>query len=199
MANITPGGGVITDWTPVAQNTLVHSGIEDIGSDLAATLELQAFLDTITGHTGTEIIVEISHKDSGDEDWVELTKRRILVGTAVADAIENAPLNAGETAITLTGHAYTVIAKWLAIKNATLLNSELVREKSQTTNEVVIVDGVTNPHVATTPMYNVAMSDVIAYLTAAVRRVRIIVNNAYDPDGSSLNYRLMISRATDME
>lgn len=199
MANITPGGSVITDWTAVAQNTLVHSDIIDIGSDLEAMLILQAFLDTTTGHTGTEIIVQISHKDSGDEDWADLTRRNILIGTAVADAIENAPLGIGETAITLTGHAYTVIGKWLAIKNGTLLDSELVMEKSQTANEVVIVDGVTNAHVATTPMYNVAFSDTIAYLTAAVRRVRIIVNNAYDPDGSTLNYRLMISRATDIE
>lgn len=199
MADITASGSVVTDWTDVAQNTLVESVIIDISDDLEAILGLQAFLDTTTAHTGTEIIVEISHNTSGDEDWVELTKRVILIGTAATDLIEDNPLGQGSTAIALTGHALTVIGKLLAIEDGTLVNSEIVREASQTANEVVILDGTANAHAQNTAIFNVAMSDVIAYLTASVRRVRIVVNNAYDADGSSLNYRLMITRATDIE
>lgn len=199
MSDITATGSVITDWTAVAQNTLVHSDETDISDDLEALLILQAFLDTTTAHTGTEVIVEISHNTSGDEDWVELTRRVILVGTAATDLIEDNPLAASSTAIALTGHALTTLGIWLAIEDGTLNNSELVREKSQTANEVVILDGTTNAHAQNTAIFNVAMSDTITYLTASVRRVRVLINNTYDADGSTLNYRLMISRATDVE
>jgi hypothetical protein len=198
MADVTKGGSVVTDWTAVAQNTVVHSDELALTDDLSAILLLQAFLDTTTAHTGTEIITEISWNTSGDEDWTELTKRVILIGTAATDLIEDNPLAASSTAIALTGHALTVLSKLLAIEDGTLANSEIVREKSQTANEVVILDGTTNAHVQNTAIFNVAISENIASLEAAIRRVRIVVNNAYDPDGSTLNYRLMVSRATDI-
>lgn len=198
MANITNSGSVIQDWTAVAQNTVVHSTEQSLAGDLESILMLQAFLDTTTAHTGTEIIVEISYELSGDENWMELTRRTILIGTAATDLIEDNPLAAGSTAIALTGHALTVLAKLLGIENGTLANSEIVREESQTANEVVIIDGTANAHAQNTAIFNLAISETIAILSAAVRRVRIIVNNAYDPDGSTLNFKLLASRATDI-
>ena len=199
MADITAGGQVITDWTAVAQNTLVHSAELDISDDLEANLILQAFLDTTTAHTGTKITVETSWNTSGDEDWSELTQRVILIGTAATDLIEDNPLAAGSTSLTLTGHALTVEGIWLGIEDGTLVNSEVGRVASQSANAVVLLDGTTNEHAQNTAVFNVAISEVIAYLTAATRRIRIIVDNSYDADGSTLNYRLMISRATDIE
>ena len=198
MADITAAGTQVTDWTAVAQNTVVHSDETDLSDDIEALLILQAFLDTTTAHTGTKIIVEVSHLTSGDEDWAELTERVILIGTAATDLIENNPLAATSTAIALTGHALTVLGKIMAIEDGTLVNSEIVREKSQTANEVVILDATTNAHAQNTAIFNVAISDTIAHLSAAVRRVRIIVDNSYDADGSTLNYRLLLSRATDI-
>ena len=200
MADVTKDGSVVTDWTAVAQNTVVHSDILALTDDLSAILLLQAFLDqAATAHTGTKIVVEISWETSGDEDWTELTERVVLIGTAATDLIEDNPLSAGETDIALTGHALTVLGKLLGIENGTLINSEIVREASQSANEVVLLDGTTNEHAQNTAIFNVAISEAIASLEAAVRRVRVVVNNAHDPDGSTLNYRLMISRATDIE
>ena len=201
MADITASGSVVTDWTAVAQNTLVHSGELDISDDLEAQLILQAGLDTETAHTGTTIIVEISHNTSGDEDWAELTQRVILVGTANGENITDNPLSAGSTTLAVASTTgYTTNGELRMIEDSTLANSEIVRQTAYVTDtSVTILDGTTNEHAQNTPMYNVAISEIIAYLTAAVRRVRVLIDNTYDDDGSSLNYRLLISRAPDLE
>lgn len=202
MADITAGGEVITDWTAVAQDTIVHSGILDISGDLEAQLILQAFLDTETAHTGTRIIVEISHNTSGDEDWAELqgAERVILIGTANAELIDDNPLTAGSVTILMSSTTgFTVNGELRGIEDGTLANSEIVRQIAETTNvDIDILDGTTNEHANTVNVYSIAMSAVIAYLSPSVRRVRIIIDNTFDPDGSTLNYRLMITRATDI-
>ena len=182
----------IQEWTAVAQNTIAESATEDVSPNYGSMLYIQAFLDTTTAHTGTKFIVQASNADSGDEDWYDFTEFAELVGTAATDAIEDDPLAATSTAITLTGHALTVLGKWLGIEDGTLANSELVLEKSQTANEVVILDGTTNAHAVSTAIFNVAMVKSI-FIPPEVARVRVIVNNAYDADGSTLNYKVGIS------
>lgn len=192
---LTKAVEAVQDWTAVAQNAVGESGTLDCAGHYASELHIQAFLDTVTTSTGIRFIIQVSSNTADDEDWEDLTEFVALLGTAVTDAIENAPLGAGETTITLTGHAYTALAKWLAIKDSTLVNSELVFEVSQTANEVVVLDGVTNAHVATTPMYNIAMVKVIV-LPFGTIRARVIVDNTYDPDGSSMNYKIRATKVT---
>lgn len=203
MADITTGGQVMTDWTAVAQNALVHSDILDISDDLEAQLMFQAFLDTETAHTGTRIIVEVSWNPSGDEDWFELqgAERILMLGTANEELIDDNPLTAGSTTITMSDTAgWTVDGLLRGIKDGTIANSEIVRQVSETTNtNITILDGTTNEHANTVKIYTIAMSAVIALLSASIRRVRVVVDNTYDPDGSTLVYRLAITRATDIE
>ncbi len=203
MAGITAGGQVITDWTAVAQNTIVHSDPLDISGDLEAQLILQAFLDSETAHTGTRIIIEISHNTSGDEDWAEIpgTDKVILIGTANAELIDDNPLTVGSATILMSDTTgYTVEGLWRGIKDGAIADSEVVRQIAVDANvDIDILDGTTNEHANTVNVYSIAMSEVIAYLTASVRRVRLIVDNTYDDNGSTLVYRLMITRATDIE
>jgi len=203
MADITAGGQVITDWTAVAQNTIVHSDILDISSDLQAGLILQAFLDTETAHTGTKIIVEISHNTSGDEDWAEIpgTDKIILIGTANEELIDDNPLTAGSVTILMSSTTgYETEGLWRGIKDGTIANSEVVRQSAVDANvDIDILDGTANEHANTVNIYSIAMSELIAHLSVYVRRVRLIVDNTYDDNGSTLVYRLMITRATDIE
>lgn len=196
------GGGVLTksvasvqDWTAVAQNTIGESATYDVSGCYESHLCIQAFLDTITAHTGTEFLIQTSSNTTGDEDWQDFTKFIGLVGTAVKDDIEDNPLAANSTSITLTVHTYTVLGKWLAIEDSTLANSELIYEVSQTANAVVILDGTTNEHANTADIYNVAETYTIL-LPISVYRVRLIVNNTYDSDGSTLNYKFRINKVT---
>lgn len=192
---ITKAVESINDWTAVAQNAVGESATLNCAGHYATELNIQAFLDTTTAHTGTEFIVQVSSNTTGDEDWHDYNRFVALIGTAVTDLIEDNPLNAASTAIALTGHAYTVEAIWLAIEDGTLINSELVFEVSQTANEVVILDGTTNQHAQNTAMFNIAISEVIM-LDASINRVRVVVNNTYDDNGSTLNYKVRATEVT---
>ena len=187
----------IEDWTAVAQNTLAKSSEYDISDAYEAVMHIQSALDTTTAHTGTRFIVQTSASDEGDEDWMDFTEFVALIGTAVTDAIEDNPLAAGSTDIALTAHGYTTEGAWLLIEDATLINSELVRVASQTVNEVVVIDGTTNGHVLNTVMFNVAMVQSIS-LPKTAERVRLLVDNTYDDNGSTLNYRARVSKVTGL-
>ena len=182
----------ITDWTAVAQNTIVESATEDVSPNYGSMLYIQSFLDTTTAHTGTKFLVQVSNADSGDEDWYDLTEFVELVGTAATDLIENNPLAAGSTVITLTAHALTVLGIWLGIEDGTLANSELIFEKAQATNSITCLDGTTNAHAQNTAIFNIAMTKSI-FIPPEVARVRVVVDNSYDADGSTLNYKVGIS------
>lgn len=184
---ITPES--ITDWTAVAQNTTGESAAIDCQAHYATTLHIQAFLDTTTAHTGTRFRIQVSQADSGDEDWYDYTEFVALIGTAATDLIEDNPLAAGSTSLTLTGHALTEEGIWIGIEDSTLANSELIYVSSQSANAVVALDGTTNAHVQNTAVFNVAMTKTI-YLPLGINRARLVVDNTYDDNGSTLNYKI---------
>lgn len=137
VAALTIDPEAVTDWTAVAQNTVAESGTITCSGNYVTTLHIQAFLDSTTAHTGTEFIIQFSSKDSGDEDWHDLTRWIGLVGTANSEAITNNPLSASSTTITCadTGGNYETppLAHWIAIEDGTLANSELVLQTGYTT------------------------------------------------------------------
>lgn len=192
---ITKAVEQVTDWTAVAQNTVGESGTLDCTGHYGTILEIQAALDTTTAHTGTRFIVQVSSNTSGDEDWHDYTEFVGLIGTAATDLIEDNPLAAAATSITLTAHALTALAKWLLIEDGTLVNSELVFEVSQSANAITVKDGTTNEHAVNTAIFNVALSQVIM-LDPSVVRARVLIDNTYDADGSTLNYKLRASKIT---
>jgi len=192
-APITKNTANIQDWTAVAQNTVVKSAEVDLSDAYNSILHIQAALDTTTAHTGTRFVVQISGSESGDEDWQDWADFVALIGTAATDLIEDDPLAAGSTDITLTGHALTVLGKHLFIEDSTLADSEIVLESAQATNSVSILRGTTNAHAVNTAIFNVAMNQNITLPTSAVR-AQLVVDNSYDADGSTLNYKLRISK-----
>jgi hypothetical protein len=96
----------ITDWTAVAQNGTGESGTLDCSGHYATSLLIQAFLDTTTAHaSGTDFKIQVSSNTTGNEDWHDYRVFNALDGTAATDLIEDNPLSAGSTSLTLTGHA----------------------------------------------------------------------------------------------
>jgi len=192
---LTKAVEAVTDWTAVAQNAVGESGTLDCSGHYASELHIQAGLDTTTAHTGTKFVIQVSGNTTGDEDWETLTEFVALIGTAATDLIENNPLNAGETSLTLTAHALTVEGIWILIENGTLANSELIFVASQSANAVVALDGTTNAHAQNTAVFNIAISKVIS-LPFGTNRARLIVDNSYDVDGSTLNYKVRATKVT---
>lgn len=194
--SLTKTAEAITDWTAVAQNIIAESGILDISGHYAIALQIQAALDSATAHTGTRFIIQVSSNSSGDEDWQDLTEFIALIGTAITDSIEDNPLPASSTSLTLTGHSLTIEGVWILIEDGTLVNSELIFVKSQSANAVVALDGTTNEHAQNTPVFNIAISKTIIIPMESGLRVRLIVDNSYDDNGSSLNYKIRATKIT---
>jgi len=185
---------VLNDWTAIAQNTIVVSNVVDMSEKSKYTMNIQAALDSTTAHTGTRFIVETSPVKTGNEDWYPHADFVALIGTAATDLIEDNPLAAGSTAIALTAHALTVEGIQLFIEDATLANSEVVREASQTVNEVVILNGTEYAHVVSTAIFNVVMSQSVK-LPSEAMRARLVADNTNDDNGSTLNCRVNVSAA----
>jgi len=162
-------------------------------------LHLQAALDTTTAHTGTKFVVQVASNATGDEDWQSFLEFVALIGTAVTDLIEDNPLAAHSTAIALTGQILSAavgLGSWLFIEDGTLINSELIFLASQSTNEIVALDDTTNAHAQNTAIFSIAISRVIQIPINAGMRARVIVDNSYDVDGSTLNYKLRTTQTT---
>lgn len=191
----TKGTYSVQDWAAVAQNTIAKSAEADLSGFRSSILHIQAALDTTTAHTGTRFVVQISAIDSGNENWQDHVEFVGLIGTATTDLIENDPLAVGATSITLTGHALTALGEWLFIEDGTLANSEIVMESAQTTNAISLLDGTTNEHAVGVAIFNVVMEQNID-LPVAAKRARLLIDNTTDGDGSSLCYKLRISKST---
>jgi hypothetical protein len=189
---------IVTDWTAVGEAGIGESGTIDISGSYAVAIHIQAFLDMdATAHEGTEFVIQVSGLGSGDEDWSDYMKFKELIGTANFELIDDNPLAATSTTITVsdTGGGYETepMGKWIAIEDGTLINSELVFLVAFTTDtDLTIQDGTTNQHANTVNLMDIALSRTIVMPIGAGSRARVIINNGIDIDGtaSSLNYKI---------
>ena len=201
FAALTKGVESVTDWNACAQNTVEESTVLDTSDHYATELTIQAFLDTTTAHTGTEFIVQVSSNTTGDEDWHDYTKFVALIDTANSENISDNPLSASSTTINVadTGGNYEdgpMGSTWIAIEDSTLANSELILLTAFTANtDITCLDGTTNSHVQNTTMYDVAVSRTVT-VGFPVNRVRVVINNAFDADGSTCNYKVRATSVT---
>ena len=198
---LTKAAETITDWTAVAQNTVGESGTIDISGHYETSLFIQAFLDSATAHTGTEFLVQISNQASGDEDWADLCRFVELIGTANAEPLTNNPAAAGTTVFTCvstTGYAVAdVPLPWIAIEDATLINSELCLLVAISANtSVTVQDGSKNEHAQNTGMWNIGFAKTISLGLGTGLRARLVVGNTYDSNGSSLNFKVNAVKVT---
>lgn len=193
MYSVLKKTDIIQDWSAVAQNTISKSAEYDLSNVIKSELHIHVGLDTITAHTGTKILVQTSGSKTGNEDWQDHVEFIGLIGTAATDLIEDDPLPSGSTDITLTGHALTSLGKWLFIKDTTLINSELIFESAQSTNAITVLDETTNEHAVGTAIFNIAMTQNVV-ISDKVNRARVVIDNTYDDNGSTLNYKVMISK-----
>lgn len=195
---------VVQDWNAVAQNIIEESSEADVSGDHNMALKIQAALDTVTAHTGTEFIILVNANASDDEDWVVWNKFIDLIGTALTENLTNNPLASGQSILTMVdtagfetnGPDIDEIPGWRFIKDSALINSELIYQIAFVTDTSISWAGVNkNSHVQNTPCYNIAISKSVQ-LPMWAQRAKVIVNNAFDADGSTLNYRVMAGEVT---
>lgn len=204
VLTVTPAS--VDDWTAVPAGSHYESTAIDIHLSYAVAIQIQAFLDSETAHEGTEFIIQTSFNSSDNEDWSDYTRFTALVGTANAELIDDNPLIATSTSITVsdtTGYTMDLTSmRWIGIEDGTLANSELVLQEGFTTNTSInIVDGTANEHANTVNLYNIAISRTIIIQPFTGYYARVVVNNKYDDDGtsSSLNVRVRKVNVTSLQ
>ena len=200
--SLTKTTSSITDWTAVAQSAIGESATIDISPAYESTVHIQAFLDTTTAHTGTEFMLQTSANTTGDEDWSDYCRFVELIhATPLTVTITNNPAAAGATVLTsgtvAAGWAVADLpTRWIGIKDSTIANSELGLQVGYSNNtSVTIQDGTTNEHAQNTTVHLVAFTKPIT-VPIGFQRIRLVINNNYDNNGSTLNYKVRCTQVT---
>lgn len=196
---LTKSVAAVDEWAEVAQNAVREGATTDISACYEAALHIDVALSSETAHTGSKIAVEVSSNTSGDEDWTTLLSFIGPIGTANSEAITNNPLAAASTTATCvstTGLYDDDETRRIFIEDATVANSELCLLISHSANtSVTFQDGTTNEHAQNTLMYDIAQTYAIS-LPMWTNRVRVIYDNTYDVDGSTIHTKCRISKVT---
>lgn len=187
----------VDEWANVAQNAVREGATVDVSGLDGAILHIDIALVAAVAHTGTAIIVQISSNTSGNEDWTELVRFSGPTGTANTEPITNNPLSAAATTATVadTGGLYEADeTRFVYIKDGTIANSELIFLVSAVVDtSITWLDGTTNEHAQTTPLWDIAKTYPIAIPWEA-NRVRVIIDNTFDADGAAVDTKTRISK-----
>jgi len=187
-------------WQEIAQDTVLEGTIVDVSPNYDTMVHIDLAITTTTAHTGTEILVQISSAASSDEFWTTLPPFVSLIGTANSESITNNPLTAGSTVITVADTTgYATNGTLLFLEDATIANSELVYQNDFVTNTSITVNNqTTREHANTAVLFNLAIAHSPIQLPFSTNRFRVLYNNTFDPDGSTVAIRTRLSKVTSV-
>ncbi len=196
-AQPTKSVAAIDEWAQVNQNAVREGATTDVSGAYDVMLHIDIALSTETAHTGTMIEVQVSSTTSGDEEWSTLGSPWVgPTGTANSEATsgtEVATSTVIECASTIGYLADGVI--WIFFEHTTPANSEMALLVSHVANtSVTLLDGIGNDQTAGT-MFNIARRYVIP-IPLSTNRVRVIYDNTFDVDGSTVHTRTRLSKTT---
>ena len=198
----------VDEWAEVAQNGVREGGTIDLTDAYnSALLHIYCCLSSTTAHTGTEIIVQVSGNTSGDEDWSTFTKLIGPTGTAISVALAGTEA-AGQTELSVTNPATANLdndGKLKFIENTTVANSEVIyttTNSGDAGDTITILDGLTNEQTTNSNVFDIdsatasAVGSYVIALPDSALRARVIYNNKYDPDGSTVHTYSRVTKTT---
>lgn len=205
---LAKGTSEIDAWAEVAQAGLREGAIQDVDPNYSHTLHIDVALSSTTPHTGIEIIVEAG-TDTGNarDNWSVLTRYVCCVGTAVADPL-TATEPAAETTLATTdvpGNNMDNDKKFKFIEHNTPANSEIVYQTGNSgAGDTVTIGrgGLAHEQDSNSIIYDVddAVTEALKQQSISIPfdydRVRVLYNNNYDSDGSTVFTRCRITKAT---
>ena len=183
---------VLDDWALIAQNAVREGATHEISNWQSTTVHISCAIGSLTPHTGTKIIVQISPVDSGDEAWLNHLEFLGPVGTATTAVMTVVPNTASKTI--LAHYASTAglfdddgVRTIFLLGSPTVANSELctlVSHVSGAASSVTVIDALANTPGASSTWYDIAETYIIE-IPEHNNRLRIIYDNTYDSNGSS--------------
>ena len=183
----------------VAQNAVREGALIDMSTIFEAALHIDLALCTETAHTGSRVIVQTSGNSEGDEDWTDLWDVVYLIGTAVAEAITNNPAAAGTTVFTIADEVGYVANGVLDVflEDTVFANSEWMKLVSAVVDtSLTVLDGSKREHAQTSSIFYNKAKRIIVPLGNDVYRARVIYDNTYDPDGSTIACQSRVVKVT---
>ena len=195
---LTKSVAAVDEWAEIAQNAVREGALIDVSGCYSAILHIEIGLSTTTAHTGTKIAVQISGNTSGDEDWTTLVEFIGPIGTA-NEASFDATEAAGQTVLSvgLTAGFEADETRWIFIEDKGFAaDSEMALLVSFVSNDTITIqDGLTNAKDTADDCYNIADTYAIE-IPMAANRVRVIYDNTYDANGSTVHTKTRISKVT---
>ena len=204
---LTKSTAAVDEWAEVAQNAVREGATTDVSGCYAATLHIFCCLSSTTAHTGTEIIVQVSANTSGDADWFNLSPWVGPTGTAISVALAGSEA-AGQTELSVTNPVTNNMdndGKWKFLEHTTVANSEVIFQTANSgdsSDTITVLDGLTNAHSATSNIFDIdnatssAVGHYVVQLPMDANRCRVIYDNTYDPDGSTVHTYCRITKVT---
>lgn len=196
-------------WAEIAQAGFRLGAEFNVADAYSATLFIAVALSSTTAHTGTKIIVQIG-TDSGDADdnWTLLVEFIGVTGTAISTILA-ATEPVGETTLAITNpvtNNQDNDGKRKFIENITPADSEIVYQSANSGDAgdtVTILVGLAHEQdITTSIMYDIddaeaeAVSEHAIAIPPSADRVRVLYNNNFDPDGSTVFTQSRITKMT---
>jgi hypothetical protein len=196
-------------WAEVSQAGTRVGTKQDLAVNYDSTIHVDVALSSTTAHTGTEVIVQISSDTSDAEDnWHTLTRYVCCVGTAVSLALA-ATEPVAETTLACTNPATANMdndGKFKFIKNTTAADCEIVYQSANSGDggdTITILNGLAHEQdVTTSIIYDIdhAITEAVSQQSISIPftadSVRVLINNTYDADGSTVFTRTRITEVT---
>ncbi len=195
---LTKSVAAVDEWAEVAQNAVREGAINDVSDMYSAMVHIDVALSSVTAHTGTKIIVQVSSAESGDEDWTTLTDFIGPDGTANSENPSGSEA-IGQTVIEVastTGFEADE-TRWIFIEDVgTVANSEMLLLVSHVSNtSITVLDGLTVAKDSSDVIFNIAENYVIE-IPMSANRVRVIIDNTFDSNGATVHTKTRISKVT---
>jgi hypothetical protein len=197
QSQIIPQLVVVDDWALVGTNTVREGTAQSVSTWQNTTVCISMAVGSTTAHTnGTVFHIQTSPVDTGDEMWMEQASYTMGAGITGTPTILNTTPNSGSTTILVPllgigtwGRFDDNGIQYIFMQGSpTVANSELCTLVSHTTgaaSSVTILDGLTNTPGASSTVWDWA--DTYIYeLPKQTNRVRVLHDNTYDPDGSTV-------------
>lgn len=183
-----------TVQTELKAITNVSAGAQSVSSTLsgAAIFAASFFIDIApeaTNVPGTEIRIEASAKDSGDDTWVTVVRFVSTTNTVNSNSVDGTEA-AGQTLIEETTTTGLALGQYIFFKNGTIGNSEWTKLVALSgSTSFTIQDGLTNAQTGAT-WYNQAERTVIVVDMGSFKRMRVVCNNNYGASAVAVNWRV---------
>lgn len=179
--------------TNVSSGSWDKSSTFSVGDRLAGLVMVDISPEA-TNTPGSEIRVEVSQKDTGDDTWVVYTSFVTTTSTVNSNAVDGTEA-AGETVIGETTTTGLAVNQIIFFKNSTIANSEWAQMVSFIgSTSFTLLDGLTNAQTGST-WYNRGERFAIPVDFTTVTRMRVVLNNNYGSSPVAVNWRVALITA----